>query len=65
MFGAVTPFAFMGVSVNVVGLKIGCLRVEAFVAELLMQLYRQSAFSEFPGGSYLMTDIELLLFQGW
>lgn len=33
MFGAVILFAFMGVSVSSVGLKIGCLHLEAFAAE--------------------------------
>lgn len=33
MSGAVTPVAFMGVSVSLVGLKIGCLHLAAFVAE--------------------------------
>jgi len=65
MFGAVTPFAFVGFSASLVGLKIGCLHLEAVVVEWLRALYRQSAFSEFPGSSHLMTNIELLLLQGW
>lgn len=58
--GAVTPFAFMRVSVSVVELEIGCIHSGAFV-----WLYRLSAFSEFPGGSCLMMNIELWLSQGW
>lgn len=50
----------MRVSVSIVELKIGCIHLGAFV-----WLYRQSAFSEFPGGSCLMMNIELLLSQGW
>lgn len=43
---------------------MGRLRLEGFVAGELMWLSRQSSFSKFPGGSHLMTDIELLLLQG-
>lgn len=53
-----------GFSVSSEELKIGCLRLEALVAEELVRLYRQSVFSEFPGGSCLMTNTELLLW-GW
>lgn len=36
VFGAVTLFVFMGISVSLVELKIGCLHVEALIAEQLM-----------------------------
>lgn len=36
VFGAVTLFVFMGISVGLGELKIGCLHVEALIAEYLM-----------------------------
>lgn len=54
----------VGFSVSLAGLELGWLHLGVFAAEELIGLYRHSAFSAFPGGCYLMTNIELLLLQG-